>query len=309
LTVPKLGCAVYTASPARLQDGPLTHMSPYRDDDFDYDGDQQQEEPWRDSKIDQAKIALEDFFEEHPSEVFYERQLEVIFESRFFHWITGKALHELSDEGRLATDLEHLTESTSIRFYRAPAHRYWRRQAREILDLVRAFSAPDFTRALGRHGELMFEAALPTQGFLPKMRKVRAYGGKQWTETGHDLDNVYERDGVAYGVEIKNTLPYIPTQELRAKLRMCAFLGLKPLFIVRMAPKSYIEEVRLQGGFTLVFQYQLYPHGFAELAQKVRHRLLLPVDSPARIADGTIERLLRWHLRTLNPNRQTITYS
>jgi hypothetical protein len=276
-------------------------MTPYPDDDFDYDLDQQPEEPWRDPKIDQAKIALEDFFEEHPLEVFYERQLEVVFESRFFHWITGKALHELSDDGRLATHLEDLTESTSIRFYRAPPHRYWRRQAREILDLVRAFSAPEFTRGLGQHGELMFEAALPTQGFLPKARKVRAYGGKQWTDTGHDLDSVYERDGVAYGLEIKNTLPYMPTQELRAKLRMCGFLGLKPLFIVRMAPKSYIEEVRLQGGFTLVFQYQLYPPGFQELARRVRQRLLLPVDSPNRIADGTIQRLLRWHLHTLNP--------
>src|SRR5262250_616192 len=121
------------------------------------------------------------------------------------------------------------------------------------------FSDESFTDGLGAQGELMFEAALGSAGFRALGRKVRSYGGKNWTATGHDLDCVFERDGIEYGAEIKNTLPYIPRNELRVKLVMCKVLGLRPLFIVRMAPKTYINEVRLEGGFTLVFQYQLYP--------------------------------------------------
>lgn len=143
----------------------------------------------------------------------------------------------------------------------------------------------------------MFDAALPRFGFMPKERKVRSYAGREWTETGHNLDRVFERDEIPYGAEIKNTLEYIPRDELRIKLRMCQWLHLKPLFIVRMAPKSYIEEVRQAGGFTLVFKYQLYPHGHDELTRRVKHELGLPVDCPQTVEDGTILRLVRWHVK------------
>ena len=269
-------------------------------DDFGYgDEPDAEQEPRRDSKVDEAKIALEDFFEEHPSEVLYERQIEVIFEDRFFHWITGKALHELRIEDRIASDLVQLTGPVSIRFYRATSHRFWKRQAKEIADLVRSFSAPPFTRALGQHGELMFDAALPIEGFMPRGRDVGSYAGKAWTPTAHDLDRLFERDGITYGAEIKNTLSYIPLDEMRTKLLMCNFFGIKPLFIVRMAPKSYIEEVRQRGGYTLVFKHQLDPHGYSQLARTVRERLRIPADSPARIEEGTIKRFLSWHLRQL----------
>ncbi len=275
--------------------GPL--MDEY---EFDYEhNDEDDEEPRRDAKVDEAKLTLEEFFEQHPLDVYYERQLEIAFESKFFHWITGKALYELRTENRIASDLVQLTGPVSIRFYRARNHRFWKRQAREIADLVRSFSAPEFTKALGHHGELMFDAALPIEGFMPKGRDVRAYAGKTWTATAHDLDRLFERDGVTYGAEIKNTLAYMPRDELRTKLSMCEFFGIRPLYIVRMAPKSYIEEVRQRGGFTLVFQYQLYPHGYTELASKVGHRLQIPVDCPTRIAEGTIRRFLNWHLQHL----------
>lgn len=80
---------------------------------------------------------------------------------------------------------------------------------------------------------------------------------------------------------------------------MCKYLGLRPLFIVRMAPKNYINEVWKQGGYTLVFKYQLYPFGQKAFADTVRQRLELPVDCPAVIEEGTVQRFLNWHLRTV----------
>jgi hypothetical protein len=186
-----------------------------------------------------------------------------------------------------------------ITFFRAKGYRFWKRQATEIKDLVLQFSDPVFTAAVGKHGEQMFDAALPAFGFMPTGRKVRSHGGKTWNESGHDLDRVFERDGISYGVEIKNTLKYIPREEFSVKLKMCEFLGLRPLFIVRYAPKSYNFEVYQQGGFTLIFKYQFYPFGQKAFADKVRERLRLPTDSPSRIEDGTIQRLLNWHTSRL----------
>lgn len=261
----------------------------------------------RDAKTDEAKVAIRRLFEEHADRVFYVRQLQVLLEDKFFHWITARALDELEEEGFVRAEMAPLMSrlhvgtlpgaETAIRLVWFRGNRYWRRRAETVRKLVAQFSSPEFGRALGRHGEQMFDAALPRAGFLPRARNVREYRGGSWTATAHDLDRVFERDGVAYGAEVKNTLDYITLDELRVKLRMCEVLGLKPLFIVRMAPKSYVEEVRRAGGFTLIFKFQLYPHGHGDLAERVRRELGLPVDCPAAVADGTVRRLLNRHLR------------
>jgi hypothetical protein len=214
----------------------------------------------RDSKVDEARyILLETPFAARSQSVLYGQQTETLYEESFFHWITARALNELAKERKVNAITLPLGEKTNIRFYASARNRYFTRRAKAVIKLVQEFAAPAFTEALGRHGELMFSAALASAGFMPVAEKVRSYNGTHWTTTGHDLDFVFERDGIAYGAEIKNTLPYIPRQELAAKVAMCQHLGLRPLFIVRFAPKSYIEEVRQLGGFTLVVKYQLYP--------------------------------------------------
>jgi hypothetical protein len=267
--------------------------------EFDPELEEPEEARPRDKVVDEAKRELDRFIEEHRKLVFYQRQIQVIFEDKYFHWITSHALLELAAEGRIASENLPLPGTGTITIYRAISHRYWRRQAAEIIALVSTFSAPAFTAALGAQGELMFDAALASVGFIPTDRKVRTYGGKTWTETGHDLDRIFQRDGVAYGTEIKNTLGYIGRDELLVKIWMCRHLGIRPLFIVLMAPKNYINEVQREGGFTLVFKYQLYPFGQKEFADRVKAALGLWTESPVRISEGTVDRFLKWHLRRL----------
>ena len=275
---------------------------PFDEPDFDPELPREPDEVEqpRDSFVDLAKVDLTKLYEEKPESVFYQRQLQVMLEGKYFHWITVRALYELVQEGVLASELVPLPGTGYISFYRATGHRYWKRDADEIVKLVARFSESSFTAALGIHGETMFDAALPTEGFMPRGMKVRSYEGKQWTETKHDLDRVFERDGISYGTEVKNTLSYIEKDELELKVRMCKYLGIRPLFIVRMAPKSYVNFVAEEGGFTLIFKYQLYPFGQKPFADEVRARLGLPTDSPSRIYAGTVKRLSGWHLRRLN---------
>lgn len=247
----------------------------------------------RDEKVDEARETLENFFRDNSDEVFYERQLAIIFEEPFFHWITVKALHELARDGIIRTDTLELTPGVRIRFFRWPSNRYWRRQARATIQLVRRFSTADFLHALGRQGELLVDAALPQAGFTPVARNANQYQERQWIRTGHDLDRIVLREGIAYGVEIKNTLPYIPKDELDRKLDMCRELRLIPLFISRMAPRSYNYQIIEAGGISWVLGNQYYPFGQEALAREVRDTLRLPVESPARIEDGEINRLLR----------------
>jgi hypothetical protein len=261
----------------------------------DYEADWSEQFMPRDLKIDEVKEELlTSLFANDPSGVFYQRQVEVRYEKRFFHWITGKALNELAEEGRLSA-ITRDYPNIKIRFYWMRNNRYWTRRANVIEKLVLSFSNQQFTNGLGRHGETMFDAALPQGGFMPHAKNVRVWNEKRWTKTNHDLDRVFSRDGVHYGIEIKNTLSYIDRFEMRTKLEMCGFFGLVPLFIMRMAPASYINEIRSAGGFSLIFEWQLYPFGYEKLAAEVREQLGLKVDSPRAIQDGTIQRLVKWH--------------
>ena len=262
--------------------------------------DEEPEERPRDAKIDEAKdVLLGELFRERSDEVFYGRQIEVLFEGRFFHWITSKALRELVAEKKIESEKLDLVDETKVRFYWSKRNRYWKRQAESVRKVILEYSDEEFTRALGHQAEILFSAALPTAGFLPVGQDVRSYRGREWTESEHDLDRVFERDGVGYGTEVKNTLSYIEKDELDVKLRMNEYLGLRPLFIMRMAPKSYVEMIRAAGGFALIFKWQLYPYGAGRLAKKVHDLLGLPVDSPRRIEEGTVRRFVKWHEKSL----------
>ena len=147
------------------------------------------------------------------------------------------------------------------------------------------------------------DAALPLAAFTPVDRNARSFRDKIWTVTGHNLDRIVQRDGIYYGVEIKNTLPYIPRDEFRIKLAMCEHLGLTPLFVSRMAPKNYNYEIIQRGGVSWILGNQFYPFGYHELAETVAQQLQLPVECPARIENGAITRLLKALARQTPRNR------
>lgn len=229
-------------------------------DEFDF-GDffEEPEGRPRDSKVDDAKaLLLERFFPEGSKEVFYGRQLEVKLERKFFHWITKKALNELVQEGSIAF-CEESAGYLKAHFYWPRRHRYPRRQIRETLALIAEFSDPNFTRALGQQGELLADAGFARMGFRIRQTKVRAVEKSVWTKTNHDLDRLIERDGIWYGVEIKNQLGYIDQTEFEVKIAMCEHFRVRPMFIARMMPKSYVNRVWKAGGFSLIMGSQHYP--------------------------------------------------
>jgi hypothetical protein len=230
--------------------------------------------------------------------VYYQRQAELLAEREYFHWITAKALNELAAEGKIGSERRQ-HPNISLRFYWSRSNRYWRRKANEIEKIVLRFSQQPFTKAVGMQGELMIDAALPRAGLIPMGTNVREWKGKIWETSNHDLDRVYSRDGIDYGVEIKNTLGYIDRDEFVVKLRMCEYLRLRPLFVMRFAPKSYMDELNSAQGFGWLMGYQFYPFGEAEFARKVQTVLGIKVDTPRALAEGTIVRLSKWLERQL----------
>ena len=252
-----------------------------------------------DRKVDEAKaVLLSRFFPEDGTGVYYGRQLEIWLEKEFFHWITKKALNELVQERKIKFEAVQAGHHKA-HFYCPRRHRYPRRQINEILGLIAEFSDPVFTHALGHYGELLADAGCAHIGFRIVQRKVREVDGKRWTESNHDLDRLIQRDGVRYGVEIKNQLGYIDQTEFQKKLAMCLHFGVRPMFIARMMPRNCINEVVRGGGFTLILANQHYPLMADGLAKRVRERLNLPVLSISELPDTTLRRFEAWHEKHL----------
>lgn len=169
--------------------------------------DNHEDEPQRprDPTVDLAKNVLRAHFRDNAENVFYQQQLSVLFEDTFFHWITVSALQELTAEGRLLREEVPLPSGTYLlNVYRVPSHRNWRRQGRRLAEQVAHYSSSDFARAVGRQGELMFDAALPRFGFVPRAKDVREWQGRRWEQTEHDLE--YEKPGRMLGAAARNCI-------------------------------------------------------------------------------------------------------
>jgi len=264
------------------------------DDYYDIAELQEEQHRPRDPAIDDAIERLHTFFEAAPQRLFYSTQIETSLEREFFHWIVGKALLELGDTRRI-TRVSEVIAGQRVNFYANRKHRYIRRQLRTMVNVLQRVFGPEFAHAIGRHGELMFDAALGRNGFRAEAKNTNTWSTKTWIETNHNLDRVITRDDVAYGVEIKNTQNYIPHHELVTKIRLCQYLNVKPLFIMRFAPKSYMFEIYQSGGFGLLFEEQIYPLGHASLLNDAKQHLGLKVQCPRDVKEGDMQRLLNWH--------------
>jgi hypothetical protein len=260
----------------------------------------------RDAAIDAAKEVLAKFFAVNRDAVFYLTQLQVTFEKPvagltaqpIFHWITAKAVSELVESGELNDDYQKLSQErgTRVRFIFHPRLRYTRRMIENKLKLIRRFSDPAVARACGHHSEILFSRAIFQEGFRGVARNANHFQDKKWEETGHNLDFIFDRDGVSYGCEIKNRFEYITREEMRLKIRLCKFLGLRPLFILRSAPKNYIYEIRNSGGFTKIFDWHIYPYGMEKLTESIRSEFPgLPAYCVNDLPDTIMRRFVQWH--------------
>jgi hypothetical protein len=219
----------------------------------------------------------------------------VRYEDRWYHWVTNRALRDLIEQGAVRSEVRPLKTGGSAHVMWHRRHRYSRRDAKALITLIEEYADPNIGGAIGLHGELMVLEGFARRAYVMRGRNTRSFRGKDWTYTEHELDFIFERESVAYGIEVKNTLGYMDHEELLIKISMCKELGLRPVFAARMLPKSWIKEIVDAKGFALIMKYQLYPITHKDLARRVAKELGLPVDAPKALQDGTMDRFERWH--------------
>jgi hypothetical protein len=251
-----------------------------------------------DSYFYEASKEIQELYKTNPQAVFYIRQLQVKFEKKYYHWITRNAIVGLEKIGLLKqTNISVISSGNKLElhFFTHPTNRYPKRAANELAKIVAEYSQDHIMRSCGNRAEVLFAEGLATKGFTIYMRKANSYGRKKWTKSGHNLDYIIERNGIAYGCEIKNKLDYIEKNELDIKLKMCKHLGIRPLFIMRASPTCYNNMIINAGGFALIFEAQIYDLSQKYLVEKIRMKLGYKADCPRSIPEGIINRFYRWH--------------
>lgn len=200
--------------------------------------------PRREDAVEEGALhAVAAFFAENRERVFYGKQLEVLFERDYFHWVTNRAYRELIDRGQVLDEWRTLPSGTTVRMMWDRRYRYSKRAGDRLAALIGEYMRPDFAHALGHNGELLVGAGFASRQFVQRGRETRSYEGRTWTESEHDLDYIFARDGVAYGVEVKNTLGYMDQDEFQLKTRLCEAIGVRPVFAVRMIPKTWANDL------------------------------------------------------------------
>jgi hypothetical protein len=178
------------------------------DDIDDYSDEEKIEHPI-DLFANQAFEDVKKLFADYPERVFYGRQIEIILEDKYFHWVTNRALRDLAAQRAIGTEVKSFAWGGSITLYWNNSYRYYKREAKKVIELVEKYSQDKISLAVGQYGELLVVEGFSKIQFVNFGRSVNKHKGKSWTASSHNLDMIVERDGIGYGIEVKNTLGYI----------------------------------------------------------------------------------------------------
>lgn len=246
---------------------------------------------------------------------YYQHQLQVLYEDKFFEWIVTDALNGLVTDGYLEVfdkrntpELKRLDKISGMKFYaNADAvktdaeYEKMKKRVVNTASLVRKYSSVDVAKMLGAQLESLVESQLRISQFEIMGVHTSEYNGKKWTETNHSLDIIAKKKGkdFAIGVEVKNTLGIMDPEEIDTKIDICKRLGIVPVFAVRWN-KPYVDCVRRQGGFSWFFKTQIFPIGQEKLTSQlfaklsVRSRLKFPVTVRNSLPEKTVKVFDDW---------------
>jgi hypothetical protein len=73
------------------------------------------------------------FFDTNRDRVFFSRQLEVLNEREYFHWITNRAIRDLEAEGQIRSEWRKLSTGTSIKLLWHRGYRFYKRSANNLV--------------------------------------------------------------------------------------------------------------------------------------------------------------------------------
>jgi hypothetical protein len=149
--------------------------------------------------------------------------------------------------------------------------------------IISLYDSSEISKDLADHFESLVKHELRANQLQIIATHANSYKDRQWQQSGANLDFIAEHpDGRAFGLQAKNELKHIEKQELLEQLEICSYLKIKPVFIVRYMPFTFVPTVTARGGFVLILGIQLYPIGHKKICQQIQDKLSIPESQLSR---------------------------
>ena len=134
---------------------------------------------------------------------FYKKQIQVIFEEKYPHDVTGKAVNELINDGFLKPRPITFRENMHAIFVSRYNVRYTARKIKTRTNILEKFSDDEVNDGVGKYAEILFNHMFKRNQFEIVGKNTNKFGGKAWKRSSKNLDFIIHKDGMNYGVEIK----------------------------------------------------------------------------------------------------------
>lgn len=146
----------------------------------------------------------------------------------------------------------------------------------------------------GFYAQSLWLDAFVRAGFNILDENTNEFEGKTASISG-DVDFIAEKDGLKFGVEIKNGFSYSTTVEIKDKFRVAAELGVIPFFVVRRLPYGARKWITDNGGLILPYNDSIYPFDCESKTRDCMNHLGFPIIMLKDIDDRFRNKLLEIH--------------
>jgi len=220
-----------------------------------------------------------------------DRELKVRLEKTFFPWVVGRALGVLINDEVVEKvgypGRRRIVGTDVVSFYVLSGTNY-----DSVKDLIK--KKKDVSEGVanvltgvspaGAHAEDLFEHAFLSLGFKFHGRDVSEFSGRKVHGVSGkeppNVDFVFERDGLLYGVDVKNWIRYEwdTRDDVNMKVRVARQLGLVPFIIARYVDEDIAyNAVIKRGGIVYRYGDLLVPSLYESLARAARETLGYPM--------------------------------
>jgi hypothetical protein len=263
----------------------------------------------RDEYTENAMVAVEEVIA--TQRVVTGREVKVRLEDKFFPWVTGRALESMVENGRIVkVGLPgRKGRKFTKNFYTLPDFDYndivgeiqeKRSVSMEVNAMLTGHAPATF------FAEDLFERAFNSLGFEIVKRDASEYNGRKVTSVEGkqppNLDFILRRDGVVYGVDVKNWIRYEfnTRKEVILKVSLALQLQIAPFIIARYVDKDAIyTEVISKGGICYPYRTLLFSPNFASLARRANSLLGYPTMALDRLPTFKVQRVDFLHEKML----------
>ena len=142
----------------------------------------------------------------------------------------------------------------------------------------------ELATSAGFHAQYLWRDAFVDLGFTIEKEDVREFGGKEAT-IGGDIDFVAKKDGLVFGVEVKNGLEY--PDDLSRKVQIAVELGTIPVVIVRRVTWDAYSNLKKYGVLVKIYETSIMPRSYESIVNECKVTLKMPLIALDAISTGT----------------------